>query len=223
MFYHWRIMTTNSCLREGWSGGVDTKWGRRIKALSKNAKPTEKSARLKRKHFPSVRSWGSSLVPRREPEAKYTSVNLKAGKEWLKEDLASPHWHHLPNTLNTSETFLLHSWTFQDSRCPTSNLRSQPMVSTGSSPRDHTPILWAFAHAVPLTWNAPPPALPLTQAPFLRAIQQGAPAILPLVCVSAGRKSPEDRDEGLSPTSLWSFRQYLTQSSHWEHVLNEYF
>ena len=115
-----------------------------------------------------------------------TSVNLEASKEWLKEDLASPSWPHPPNTLHTSETLLLHSWIFQDSRCPTSNLLSQPKRSTGSSPRDHTPVLWAFVHAVPLTWNAPTPALPLTDpdsGSLPHGCPQGAPAILPLVCV----------------------------------------
>lgn len=136
-----------------------------------------------------MRSKGCSLVPGRELEAKYTSVNLEASKEWLKEDLASPSWHHPPNTLHTSETLLLHSWIFQDSRCPTSNLLSQPKGSTGSSPRDHTPILWAFVHTVPLTWNAPPPALPLTDpdsGSLPHGCPQGAPAILPPVCLLGG-------------------------------------
>lgn len=54
----------------------------------------------------------------------------------------------------------------------------QPKVSTGSSPRDHTPVLWAFAHAVPLTWNAPAPALPLTD-PDSGPLPQGCPTRCP--------------------------------------------
>ena len=136
----------------GLEWGVDIKWDRSIKVLSKNEKPTEKWARLKRRHFPSVpERMRSTLVPGRALEAKYTSVNLEAGKEWLKGRAGSP----------LSQTPCTHqrpSWTFQASRLSTSNLMPQPKASTGSSPRGHTPVLCAFAQAVPLAWNAPPPS-----------------------------------------------------------------
>lgn len=75
----------------GLEWGVDIKWDRSIKVLSKNEKPTEKWARLKRRHFPSMpERMRSTLVPGRALEAEYTSVNLEAGKEWLKGRAGSP-------------------------------------------------------------------------------------------------------------------------------------
>lgn len=46
--------------------------------------------KIKKKAFSFYEIQGKLSGTREGAEAKYTSVNLEAGKEWLKGDLASP-------------------------------------------------------------------------------------------------------------------------------------
>lgn len=176
--------------------------------------------KIKRKHFllwdPGEALWyqGGSWRPntRCKPWGRQRMAKGRSGKSPLTPPAKHPaHIRDLPK---------LHSWTFPR---PVSHLKPevQPKVSTGSSPRDHTPVLWAFASCCSFDLECPQHPALAPNWPWLRPLPQGWSHKVPLlsrhwsVC-SSWVKSPEDRESyGLSLTSLWSF------SSTWHRAVTE--
>lgn len=117
-----------------------------------------------------MRSRRSTVEPGSVLEAKYASADLQVGKEQLEGRVSSPSDKH-PAHLGELPAVQLDLPSLKASHC-------QPDVpthaSTGSPPRDHAPVLGAFAHAVSWAWNAGPsphlsnpPAQVLAQTPSL--------------------------------------------------------